>query len=69
MDFKAVSTQVFLIQRESSAQQEYALQLQKREHFLMEREALLFRHEAALAKIKGVEEEVHTKFGIIKEVQ
>ncbi|XP_054688089.1 coiled-coil domain-containing protein 138 isoform X3 [Grus americana] len=33
----------------------------------MEREALLFRHEAALAKIKGVEEEVHTKFGIIKE--
>ncbi|XP_054688075.1 coiled-coil domain-containing protein 138 isoform X2 [Grus americana] len=55
------------LQRESSAQQEYALQLQKREHFLMEREALLFRHEAALAKIKGVEEEVHTKFGIIKE--
>ncbi|KFO08864.1 Coiled-coil domain-containing protein 138, partial [Balearica regulorum gibbericeps] len=55
------------LQRESSAQQEYALQLQKREHFLMEREALLFRHEAALAKIRGVEEEVHTKFGIIKE--
>ncbi|KAM6145656.1 coiled-coil domain-containing protein 138 [Phoenicopterus ruber ruber] len=59
--------QFFLIQRESSAQQEYALQLQKREHFLTEREALLFRHEAALAKIRGVEEEVHTKFGIIKE--
>ncbi|KFP16081.1 Coiled-coil domain-containing protein 138, partial [Egretta garzetta] len=55
------------LQRESSAQQEYALQLQKREHFLTEREALLFRHEAALAKIRGVEEEVHTKFGIIKE--
>ncbi|NXK55485.1 CC138 protein, partial [Chauna torquata] len=55
------------LQRESSAQKEYALQLQKREHFLMEREALLFRHEAALAKIRGVEEEVQTKFGIIKE--
>ncbi|XP_075281738.1 coiled-coil domain-containing protein 138 isoform X2 [Opisthocomus hoazin] len=55
------------LQRESSAQQEYALQLRKREHFLTEREALLFRHEAALAKIRGVEEEVHTKFGIIKE--
>ncbi|XP_054041834.1 coiled-coil domain-containing protein 138 isoform X5 [Rissa tridactyla] len=54
-------------QRESSAQQEYALELQKREHFLTEREALIFRHEAALAKIRGVEEEVHTKFGIIKE--
>ncbi|KAM9021450.1 coiled-coil domain-containing protein 138 isoform 1-T1 [Ara ararauna] len=55
------------LQRESLAQQEYALQLQKREHFLTEREAVLFRHEAALAKIRGVEEEVHTKFGIIKE--
>ncbi|NXJ92403.1 CC138 protein, partial [Corythaixoides concolor] len=55
------------LQRESSAQQEYALQLQKREHFLTEREALIFRHEAALAKIRGVEEEVHTKIGIIKE--
>ncbi|NWH77228.1 CC138 protein, partial [Piaya cayana] len=55
------------LQRESSAQQEYALQLQKRERFLTEREALLFGHEAALAKIRGVEEEVHTKFGIIKE--
>ncbi|NXJ49280.1 CC138 protein, partial [Spizaetus tyrannus] len=55
------------LQRESSAQQEYALQLQKREHLLTEQEALLFRHEAALAKIRGVEEEVHTKFGIIKE--
>ncbi|XP_068027020.1 coiled-coil domain-containing protein 138 [Melanerpes formicivorus] len=55
------------LQRESSAQREYALQLQKRDHFLTEREALLFRHEAALAKIRGVEEEVHTKFGILKE--
>ncbi|XP_010295126.1 PREDICTED: coiled-coil domain-containing protein 138, partial [Phaethon lepturus] len=55
------------LQKESSAQQGYALQLQKREHFLTEREALFFRHEAALAKIRGVEEEVHTKFGIMKE--
>ncbi|KAM8821010.1 coiled-coil domain-containing protein 138 isoform 2-T2 [Eudromia elegans] len=55
------------LQKENSAQQEYALQLQKRERFLTEREALLFRHEAALAKIRGVEEEVHTKFRIIKE--
>ncbi|NXR05935.1 CC138 protein, partial [Semnornis frantzii] len=55
------------LQRESSAQQEYALHLQKQENFLAEREALLFRHEAALAKIRGVEEEVHTKFGILKE--
>ncbi|XP_065506937.1 coiled-coil domain-containing protein 138 isoform X2 [Caloenas nicobarica] len=55
------------LQRESSAQQAYALQLQKRERFLTERETLLFKHEAALAKIRGVEEEVHTKFGIIKE--
>ncbi|XP_043392167.1 coiled-coil domain-containing protein 138 isoform X5 [Chelonia mydas] len=55
------------LQQENSAQQEYALQLQKREHFLVEREALLFRHEAALTKIRGVEEEVHAKFQIIKE--
>ncbi|KAM4788761.1 coiled-coil domain-containing protein 138 isoform 1-T1 [Cyanocitta cristata] len=55
------------LQRESSAQQEYALQLQKRECSLTEQEALLFKHEAALAKIRGVEEEVHTKFGVIKE--
>ncbi|XP_062462861.1 coiled-coil domain-containing protein 138 isoform X2 [Pezoporus occidentalis] len=55
------------LQRESLAQQEYALQLRKREHFLTERETVLFSHEAALAKIRGVEEEVHTKLGIIKE--
>ncbi|XP_074917470.1 coiled-coil domain-containing protein 138 isoform X1 [Chelonoidis abingdonii] len=55
------------LQQENSAQQEYALQLQKREHFLAEREALLFKHEAALTKIRGVEEEVHAKFQIIKE--
>ncbi|NXG03120.1 CC138 protein, partial [Sakesphorus luctuosus] len=55
------------LQRESSAQQEYALQLQKRERYLTEREALLSKHEAALAKIRGVEEEGHTKFGVLKE--
>ncbi|NXP27995.1 CC138 protein, partial [Scytalopus superciliaris] len=55
------------LQRESSAQQEYALQLQKRERCLTEREALLFKHEAALAKIRGVEEAVQTKFGVIKQ--
>ncbi|NXU39310.1 CC138 protein, partial [Drymodes brunneopygia] len=55
------------LQRESSAQQEYALQLQKRECFLTEQEALFFKHEAALAKIRGVEEEVHTKIGVMKE--
>ncbi|XP_071286830.1 coiled-coil domain-containing protein 138 [Agelaius tricolor] len=55
------------LQRESSAQQEYALQLQKRERCLTEQEALFFQHEAALAKIRGVEEEVHTKIAAIKE--
>ncbi|KAM6291378.1 coiled-coil domain-containing protein 138 isoform 1-T1 [Porphyrio hochstetteri] len=55
------------LQRESSAQQEYALQLQKRERFLLEQEASILRHEAALAKRRGVEEEVHTKCGMMKE--
>ncbi|NXW71254.1 CC138 protein, partial [Hirundo rustica] len=55
------------LQRETTAQQEYALQLQKRERCLTEQEALLFTHEAALAKIRGVEEEVHTKIAAIKE--
>ncbi|XP_062371054.1 coiled-coil domain-containing protein 138 [Cinclus cinclus] len=55
------------LQRESSAQKEYALQLQKRECCLTEQEALFFQHEGALAKIRGVEEEVHTKIAAIKE--
>ncbi|NXR26444.1 CC138 protein, partial [Cinclus mexicanus] len=55
------------LQRESSAQKEYALQLQKRERCLTEQEALFFQHEGALAKIRGVEEEVHTKIAAIKE--
>ncbi|XP_005037558.1 PREDICTED: coiled-coil domain-containing protein 138 isoform X3 [Ficedula albicollis] len=55
------------LQRESSAQQEYALQLQKRERCLTEQEALFFQQEGALAKIRGVEEEVHTKIAAMKE--
>ncbi|XP_032698289.1 coiled-coil domain-containing protein 138 isoform X1 [Lontra canadensis] len=55
------------LQCETAAQQEFAEELQKREHFLVEREQLLFRHETALSKIKGVEEEVLTRFQIIKE--
>ncbi|KAI5141769.1 hypothetical protein MUG91_G63n9 [Manis pentadactyla] len=55
------------LQCETAAQQEFAEELQKREHFLVEREQLLFRHETALNKIKGVEEEVLTRFQILKE--
>ncbi|VCX05361.1 unnamed protein product [Gulo gulo] len=55
------------LQCETAAQQEFAEELQKREQFLVEREQLLFRHETALSKIKGVEEEVLTRFQIIKE--
>lgn len=57
-----------MIQCETAAQQEFAEELQKREHFLVEREQLLFRHETALSKMKGVEEEVLTRFQIMKEV-
>ncbi|XP_036926401.1 coiled-coil domain-containing protein 138 isoform X4 [Sturnira hondurensis] len=55
------------MQCETSAQQKFAEELQKREHFLVEREQLLFRHETALSKMKGIEEEVLTRFQIIKE--
>lgn len=55
------------LQCETAAQQEFAEELQKREHFLVEREQLLFRHETALTKMKGVEEEVLTRFQIMKE--
>ncbi|XP_075419477.1 coiled-coil domain-containing protein 138 [Tenrec ecaudatus] len=55
------------LQCETAAQQEFAEELKKREHFLAEREQLLLRHEIALSKIKGVEEEVRTRFQIIKE--
>ncbi|XP_025022081.1 coiled-coil domain-containing protein 138 isoform X1 [Python bivittatus] len=55
------------LQQEKLSQQEYALKLEKREHFVAEREVQLCRHEVALTKIRGVEEEVHTKFQIMKE--
>uniref|UniRef100_A0A8D2DI46 Coiled-coil domain containing 138 n=1 Tax=Sciurus vulgaris TaxID=55149 RepID=A0A8D2DI46_SCIVU len=55
------------LQCETAAQQNFAEELQKRERFLVEREQLLFRHENALSKIKGVEEEVLTRFQILKE--
>ncbi|XP_055234308.1 coiled-coil domain-containing protein 138 isoform X2 [Gorilla gorilla gorilla] len=55
------------LQCETAAQQKFAEELQKRERFLLEREQLLFRHENALSKIKGVEEEVLKRFQIIKE--
>ncbi|KAM4804027.1 coiled-coil domain-containing protein 138 isoform X2 [Urocitellus parryii] len=55
------------LQSETAAQQNFAEELQKRERFLIEREQLLFRHENALSKIKGVEEEVLTRFHILKE--
>ncbi|XP_062066048.1 coiled-coil domain-containing protein 138 isoform X4 [Lepus europaeus] len=55
------------LQCETTAQQKFAEELQKRERFLVEREQLLFKHETALSKIKGVEEEVLTRFRIVKE--
>uniref|UniRef100_A0A2K6RX49 Coiled-coil domain containing 138 n=1 Tax=Rhinopithecus roxellana TaxID=61622 RepID=A0A2K6RX49_RHIRO len=55
------------LQCETAAQQKFAEELQKRERFLLEREQLLFRHENALSKIKNVEEEVLTRFRIMKE--
>ncbi|CAO2608089.1 Coiled-coil domain-containing protein 138 [Lemmus lemmus] len=55
------------LQSETASQQKFAEELQNRERFLAEREQLLFRHESALSKIKGVEEEVVTRFQILKE--
>ncbi|GAB1295128.1 Coiled-coil domain-containing protein 138 [Apodemus speciosus] len=52
---------------ETTAQQKFAEELQKREQMLAEREQLLFRHETALSRIKGVKEEVLTRFQILKE--
>lgn len=57
-----------MVQCETAVQQEFAEELQKRECFLVEREQLLYRHENALSKIKGVKDEVLTRFRIIKEV-
>ncbi|XP_043852316.1 coiled-coil domain-containing protein 138 [Dromiciops gliroides] len=55
------------LQQETAGQQEFSAQLQKREHFLRQKEELLIQHELALTKIKSVEEEIHTKFQIMKE--
>ncbi|XP_038673806.1 coiled-coil domain-containing protein 138-like isoform X2 [Scyliorhinus canicula] len=55
------------LQRESVALQEYRHQVQSHEHCLANREALLFKHQDALTKLRGVEEEVHAKFQIMKE--
>ncbi|XP_068950121.1 coiled-coil domain-containing protein 138 isoform X5 [Petaurus breviceps papuanus] len=55
------------LQQETAGQQEFAAQLHKREHFLSQKEELLIQHEVALTKIKSVEEEIHTKFQIMKE--
>ncbi|XP_006514336.1 coiled-coil domain-containing protein 138 isoform X1 [Mus musculus] len=55
------------LQYETTAQKKFAEELQKREQFLAEREQLLFSHETALSKIKGVKEEVLTRFQILKE--
>ncbi|XP_068950119.1 coiled-coil domain-containing protein 138 isoform X3 [Petaurus breviceps papuanus] len=56
------------LQQETAGQQEFAAQLHKREHFLSQKEELLIQHEVALTKIKSVEEEIHTKFQIMKEL-
>ncbi|XP_078514251.1 coiled-coil domain-containing protein 138 [Lissotriton helveticus] len=55
------------LQQESIALHEFSLRLKKREQCLAEKEALLFRHQTAVTKIRGVEEEVHAKIRIIKE--
>ncbi|XP_078078942.1 coiled-coil domain-containing protein 138-like [Mustelus asterias] len=55
------------LQRESVALQDYRHQVQSHEQRLANREALLFKHQDALTKLRGVEEEVHAKFQIMKE--
>ncbi|XP_068124397.1 coiled-coil domain-containing protein 138 isoform X2 [Hyperolius riggenbachi] len=55
------------LQKERASQHEYSLQLKKREQCLQEKENMLFKHQDALMKIKGVEEIMHQKFGIMKE--
>ncbi|KAM4794680.1 coiled-coil domain-containing protein 138 isoform 2-T2 [Rhinophrynus dorsalis] len=55
------------LQQERISQQEYSLQLKKREQCLKQKEEMLFKHETTLSKIKGVEEIVHAKFRIMKE--
>ncbi|XP_069060589.1 coiled-coil domain-containing protein 138 isoform X2 [Pleurodeles waltl] len=55
------------LQQESAALHEFSLRLKKREQCLAEKETLLLRHQTAVTKIRGVEEEVHAKIQIIKE--
>ncbi|XP_072899676.1 coiled-coil domain-containing protein 138-like isoform X2 [Hemitrygon akajei] len=55
------------LQKESIALQEYRLQVQSHEQHLAAREALLIKHQDAVTKLRGVEEEVHAKFEIMKE--
>ncbi|XP_043547717.1 coiled-coil domain-containing protein 138-like [Chiloscyllium plagiosum] len=55
------------LQKESIALQEYRHQLQSHEQRLANRETLLFKHQDALTKLRGVEEEVLIKFQIMKE--
>ncbi|XP_072270114.1 coiled-coil domain-containing protein 138 [Pyxicephalus adspersus] len=55
------------LQKERLSQHEYSLQLKKREQCLQDRENMLLKHQATLSKIKGVEEIVHEKFGLMKE--
>ncbi|XP_072119278.1 coiled-coil domain-containing protein 138-like isoform X3 [Mobula birostris] len=55
------------LQKESTALQEYRFQVQAHEQHLAAREALLIKHQDAVTKLRGVEEEVHAKFEIMKE--
>ncbi|XP_041055517.1 coiled-coil domain-containing protein 138-like isoform X3 [Carcharodon carcharias] len=53
--------------RESVMLQEYRHQVQSHEQRLANREALLLKNQDALTKLRGVEEEVHAKFQIMKQ--
>ncbi|XP_078401683.1 coiled-coil domain-containing protein 138 [Cetorhinus maximus] len=55
------------LQRESVVLQEYRHQVQSHEQRLANREALLLKNQDALTKLRGVEEEVHAKFQIMKQ--
>ncbi|XP_053563589.1 coiled-coil domain-containing protein 138 [Bombina bombina] len=55
------------LQSERISQQKYSLELKKRERRLRDKEELLFKHQATVNKIKGVEETIHAKFQIMKE--
>lgn len=64
MCFEAVSTLFSSVQRERSAQEKHALELERRERALVEREKLLHRREAAFA-----DEDVQAKLETMKKVQ